>query len=65
MQLANAEVTFGPSRRARAAWMKPGWSLPRQGEVVQVDAEGGKRRNSVGLGGERVRFRRFAGPVTA
>ena len=67
MQLAkHAEGDLRPElERARAAWMKPGWSLPRHGEVALVDAEGGKRRNSVGLGGEHVRFRRFAGPVTA
>ena len=40
--------------------MKPGRSLPRHAEVALIDAEGGKRRHRVGLGGEHIRWRRLS-----
>ena len=50
---------------ARAAGMKPGRRLPRHGESALIDAEGGERRDCIGLGGEHTRFRRLARPVAA
>jgi hypothetical protein len=67
MQLAeHAEGDLRPElERPGAAWMKPGRRFPRHREVALVDAESGKRRDCIGLGGEHVRLRRFAGPVTS
>ena len=62
MKLAEgAERDLRPElERAGASRMEPGGSLPRHAEIALVDAEGGKRRHRVGLGGEHVGFRRLA-----